>query len=134
MLVHTKDTDPTFFKTDTSKMNEPVYVFANHVPGSKEHFAMENGYDEEICIDLVSNTANNVLILYIIILRAELALERFKNLCFQKRCVFLCHIMKKIIVVISTMIYLIPMFYLSYELTFCLIAISLIAFMINGYT
>lgn len=34
--------------------------------------------------------------------------------------------------VISTMIYLIPMFYLSYELTFCLIAISLTAFVING--
>lgn len=34
--------------------------------------------------------------------------------------------------VISTIIYLIPMFYLSYELTFCLIAISLIAFVING--
>ncbi len=34
--------------------------------------------------------------------------------------------------IISTIIYLIPMFYLSYELTFCLIAISLIAFALNG--
>ncbi len=34
--------------------------------------------------------------------------------------------------IISTIIYLIPMFYLNYELTFCLIAISLIAFVING--
>lgn len=61
MLLHTKYTDPIFFKLDTSKMDEPVYVFANHVPGSKERFAMENGYDREICIDLVSNTANNLI-------------------------------------------------------------------------
>ncbi len=35
--------------------------------------------------------------------------------------------------VISTVIYLIPMLYFSYELTFCIIAISLIAFVINGF-
>ncbi len=34
--------------------------------------------------------------------------------------------------VISTILYLIPMFYFSYELTLCLIAISLTAFIING--
>ena len=61
MLLHTKYTDPIFFKLNTSKMEEPVYVFASHVPGSKERFAMENGYDKEICIDLVSNAANNLI-------------------------------------------------------------------------
>ncbi len=35
--------------------------------------------------------------------------------------------------VISTVMYLIPMFYFSYELTFCLIAISLIAFIMNSF-
>ena len=61
MLIHAKYIDPVFFKLDTSKMEEPVYVFANHVPGSKERFAMENGYDREICIDLVSNASNNLI-------------------------------------------------------------------------
>lgn len=61
ILLHTKNTDPVFFKPDTSGMTDPVYVFANHVPGSKERFAMENGYDREICIDLVSNAANNLI-------------------------------------------------------------------------
>ncbi len=61
MLLHTRATDPIFFKMYTSIMDEPIYVFANHVPGSKERFAMENGYDKEICIDLVSNAANNLI-------------------------------------------------------------------------
>ncbi len=61
MLLHTKYADPVFFKPNTSEMEEPEYVFANHVPGSKEHFAMENGYDREICIDLVSSAANNLI-------------------------------------------------------------------------
>lgn len=61
MLLHAKYTDPVFFKPDTLGMEEPIYVFANHVPGSKECFAMENGYDKEICIDLVANAANNLV-------------------------------------------------------------------------
>lgn len=61
MLLHAKYIDPVFFKFDTSEMTEPVYAFANHVPGSKERFAMENGYDREICVDLVANTANNLM-------------------------------------------------------------------------
>ena len=61
MLIHAKYVDPVFFKMDTLEMEEPVYVFANHVPGSKERFAMDNGYDREICIDLVSNASNNLI-------------------------------------------------------------------------
>lgn len=61
MLLHVKNVDPVFFKGDTEGMEEPVWVFANHVPGSKERFAMENGYDREICMDLVANAANNLI-------------------------------------------------------------------------
>lgn len=61
MLLHAEYTDPVFFKLNTSGMEEPVYVTANHVPGSKERFAMENGYDREICMDLVANAANNLM-------------------------------------------------------------------------
>ncbi len=61
MLFHAKYIDPVFFKLDNSEMKEPICVFANHVPGSKERFAMENGYDREICIDLVSSAANNLI-------------------------------------------------------------------------
>ena len=61
MLLYTKYSDPVFCKMDTLGMEEPVCVFASHVPGSKERFAMENGYDREICIDLVSNAANNLM-------------------------------------------------------------------------
>ncbi len=60
-LLYAKYTDPVFFRLDTSAMEEPVWVSANHVPGSKERFAMENGYDREICIDLVSSAANNLI-------------------------------------------------------------------------
>ena len=61
MMFHTKYSEPVFCKIDTSEMEECVYVFANHVPGSKERFAVENGYDREICIDLVSSAANNLI-------------------------------------------------------------------------
>ncbi|MDE7324174.1 MAG: helix-turn-helix domain-containing protein [Lachnospiraceae bacterium] len=60
-LIHTNVADPVFFKPDLSGMEEPVCVLANHVPGSKERFAMENGYDREICMDLVSTAANNLI-------------------------------------------------------------------------
>lgn len=60
-LIHTMYGDPVFCKMDTSGMEEPVYVFANHVPGSKERFAMENGYDREICLDLIASAVNNVM-------------------------------------------------------------------------
>lgn len=61
MLLHAKYSDPVFYKMDTLGMEESVCVFANHVPGSKERFAMENGYDREICIDLVSSASNNLI-------------------------------------------------------------------------
>ncbi len=61
MMFHTKYSEPVFCKIDTSEMEECVYVFANHVPGSKERFAMENGYDREICVDLVSSATNNLI-------------------------------------------------------------------------
>ncbi len=35
--------------------------------------------------------------------------------------------------VISSVVYLIPMFYYSYRLTFCLLAVSLLSFAVNGY-
>lgn len=60
-LLHARYIDPVFFRLDHSEMEEPICVFANHVPGSKERFAMENGYDREICIDLVANAANNLI-------------------------------------------------------------------------
>lgn len=60
-LLYTKYTVPVFFRLDTSGMEDPVWLSANHVPGSKERFAMENGYDREICIDLVSGAANNLI-------------------------------------------------------------------------
>ena len=61
MLRYVNVADPVFFKLDTSAMKEPIYVFANYVPGSKERFAMENGYDRELCMDLVSNAANSLI-------------------------------------------------------------------------
>ena len=61
MLLHAKESDPVFFRPDLVGMDEPVSVFATHVPGSKERFAMENGYDREICMDLVANAANNLI-------------------------------------------------------------------------
>ena len=60
-LFDTKYSDPVFFRPDMEKTEEPICVFANHVPGSKERFAVENGYDREICMDLVSNVANNLI-------------------------------------------------------------------------
>lgn len=60
-LLRAKYTEPVFFRFDTSAMDDPVWVSANHVPGSKERFAMENGYDREICMDLVSSAANNLI-------------------------------------------------------------------------
>lgn len=61
ILLHSKYTDPVFCRPDTSGMTDPVWAFASHVPGSKERFAMENGYDREICMDLVSSAANNLI-------------------------------------------------------------------------
>lgn len=60
-ILHAHYTDPVFFKLDTEKMEEPVCVFANHVPGSKERFAMKHGYDREICMDLGANAVNNLI-------------------------------------------------------------------------
>ncbi len=60
-LLHVRTAAPIFFKPDIDRMKEPICVFAHHVPGSKEHYAMENGYDREICMDLVSNAANNLI-------------------------------------------------------------------------
>ena len=54
-------TAPVFFKPDLIGMEEPVCSFALHVPGSKERFAMKNGYDREICMDLVANASNNLM-------------------------------------------------------------------------
>ncbi len=60
-LLHTNVADPTFLQPDIAGIEEPVCVFASHVPGSKERFAMENGYDREICMELVASAANNLI-------------------------------------------------------------------------
>lgn len=60
-LFQNRAADPVFFKPDIAGMEEMVCAFASHVPGSKERFAMENGYDREICMDLVANAANNLI-------------------------------------------------------------------------
>lgn len=60
-LVHTGIAEPVFFQMDTAAMEDPIFVSASHTPGSKERFAVENGYDWEICTDLVSNAANNLI-------------------------------------------------------------------------
>ena len=60
-LLHAHYTDPVFIKPAISGMEEPVCVFTNLVPGSKERLAMENGYDREICMDLAASTANNLM-------------------------------------------------------------------------
>ncbi len=60
-LLRARYTEPAFFRFDTSALDDPVWVSAIHVPGSKERFAEENGYDKEICADLVANAANNLI-------------------------------------------------------------------------
>lgn len=60
-LIYTSVAAPVFFKPDLTEMEEPVCSFALHVPGSKERFAMKNGYDREICMDLVANASNNLI-------------------------------------------------------------------------
>lgn len=60
-LFQARYRDPVFFIPDMTGVEEPFLAFANHVPGSKERFAMENGYDREICMDLVANAANNLI-------------------------------------------------------------------------
>ncbi len=60
-LIYTSVTAPVFFKPNLAGMEEPVCSFALHVPGSKERFAMKNGYDKEICMDLVANASNNLI-------------------------------------------------------------------------
>lgn len=60
-LLHAQYLDPAFFQLDTSRMKEPVYAISSHVPGSKERFAAEYGYDREICMDLVASAANHLM-------------------------------------------------------------------------
>lgn len=60
-LLHAHYVDPVFFRLNTSLMEDPVCVFACHGPGSKERFAVEHGYDYEICTDLAANATNNLV-------------------------------------------------------------------------
>ncbi|MBQ8822430.1 MAG: helix-turn-helix domain-containing protein [Lachnospiraceae bacterium] len=60
-LISAQFADATIFKIDTSGMKEPVYASLNCVPGSKERYAREHGYDEEICADVAANAMNFVL-------------------------------------------------------------------------
>lgn len=50
--------EPLFFKTDTTGMKNPVYVTSTHVPGSKARLGREQGFDKEICMDLVARAIN----------------------------------------------------------------------------
>ena len=59
-LLYAHYTDPVFFKLGIAQMEDPICVLATHVPGSKERFAMEHGYDREICLDLAANATNNL--------------------------------------------------------------------------
>lgn len=59
-LLYAHYTHPVFFKPGIAQMEDPVCVFATHIPGSKERFAMEHGYDREICLDLAANATNNL--------------------------------------------------------------------------
>lgn len=43
-------------------MKEPVYTMATYVPGSKARFAMQRGYDKEICADLAARAFNNMVV------------------------------------------------------------------------
>ncbi|MGN1181157.1 MAG: helix-turn-helix domain-containing protein [Suilimivivens sp.] len=53
--------DAVLFQADLSGMKEPVFAMLNCVPGSKERYARELGYDEEICADTAANGMNHIL-------------------------------------------------------------------------
>lgn len=53
-LLSANYADAVLFQMDTSGMKDPVYVMLNCVPGSKEKFARERGYDREICADVAA--------------------------------------------------------------------------------
>lgn len=59
-IVRARFMEPLFFKVDTSQMKNPVYVTATFVPGSKARLAREQGFDKEICVDLVARAINNM--------------------------------------------------------------------------
>lgn len=46
---------------DTAKMKEPVYAMNTNVPGSKARFARQQGYDKEICADIVAKAINGMV-------------------------------------------------------------------------
>lgn len=60
-LVRAQFKEPAFFKIDTEKMKEPIYAVTTNVPGSKARLARQQGYDKEICADLVAKAINSVL-------------------------------------------------------------------------
>lgn len=60
-LISANYVEPALFKMDTTKMKEPVYAMTTTVPGSKARLARQQGYDREICADLVAKAINSVL-------------------------------------------------------------------------
>lgn len=66
--------DVVMFRMDIAGMKEPVYSMVTCVPGSKERFAREHGYDREICMDVAASGMNHMLQHGIkpIILRAQM--------------------------------------------------------------
>lgn len=60
-LVSCDYADALLFKMDTTGMKEPVYSMVTCVPGSKERFAREHGYDREICMDVAASGMNHLL-------------------------------------------------------------------------
>lgn len=53
--------DACLFRTDTSRMREPVYSCVTCVPGSKERLAKKYGYNREICADVAAQAMNFTL-------------------------------------------------------------------------
>lgn len=57
-IVRSGFQEPLFFKADTAGIKKPVYVTSTHVPGSKARLGREQGFDKEICMDLVARAIN----------------------------------------------------------------------------
>ncbi len=60
-LLNARYMEPVIYRTDVSGMEEPVHAMVMAIPGSKEKFARERGFDREICADVAANGMNHIL-------------------------------------------------------------------------
>ena len=60
-LLNTRYMEPVIYRTDVSGMEDPVHSLILTIPGSKEKFARERGFDREICADVAANGMNHIL-------------------------------------------------------------------------